>query len=419
MSDTGLLLSGCSLVEERGAPATSLETTVTRPRCYPPPLPPVAAVSPWASPRAPYPSCDGCSAATRGLDGTGQARTREPASPLALGAAGLRPAPFRARRAGAAGQADAAGQARGRRRSGRARGRPGRHPGRGPAHGEGSRRRGARPRAGGLRPRQRLRRRRVALGPHRRRRRQGRPPPRRSARPGDVPGRDRHRGLPRPDAERQPRAERHGRPRAARRDPHRAQPRGPTPPRRVRGPRRGQRRHSPDRRQGARGPRRGSRAHRAPPGDVRRRGAGARRPARRARRWRREHLHRGDHEPRRAALLRRRHPDARADDHDRRQDRVRRHAHQRGRVRRGREDQVAQGEGQPVPLARQDPRGQRDLLAVLVAVGRGAPARLGGALRAEGRRCDRRRPPGARAADGPHRPGAGARRGRAQLRPTW
>ena len=135
--------------------------------------------------------------------------------------------------------------------------------GRGPAHGEGSCRRGARPRPGGLRPRQRLRRRRVALGPRRRRRRQGRPPPRRGARPGDVPGRDRHRGLPRPDAERQPRAERHGRPRAARRDPHRAQPRGPTPARRVRGPRRGQRRHSPHRRQGARGPRRGSRARRA------------------------------------------------------------------------------------------------------------------------------------------------------------
>ena len=101
----------------------------------------------------------------------------------------------------------------------------------------------------------------------------------------------------------------------------------------------------------------------------------------------------------------------------RRQDRVRRHGHQRGRLGRGREDQVAQGEGQPVPRARQDARGERDLLAVLVAVRRGAAARLGGALRAAGRRRDRRRPAGAGAPDGPHRPRAGARR-RASSTPT-
>ena len=52
----------------------------------------------------------------------------------------------------------------------------------------------------------------------------GRPAPRGRPRPGDLDRRDRHRGLPRADAERQPRAERPGRPRPARRHPHLAQP---------------------------------------------------------------------------------------------------------------------------------------------------------------------------------------------------
>ena len=49
--------------------------------------------------------------------------------------------------------------------------------------------------------------------------------------------------------------------------------------------------------------------------------------------------------------------------------------------RRRRQDQVAQGQGQPVPHARQEGRDERDLLAVLVAVRRGAAARVGGPLR--------------------------------------
>ena len=48
-------------------------------------------------------------------------------------------------------------------------------------------------------------------------------------------------------------------------------------------------------------------------------------------------------------------------------------------------------------------RDERDLLAVLVAVRRGAAPRVGGQVRPEGRRRDHRRPAGARAADGPHR----------------
>ena len=130
--------------------------------------------------------------------------------------------------------------------------------------------------------------------------------------------------------------------------------------------------------------RQGSPPHRPAAGDVRRGGAGARRAARRARCRRREQLPRGDHEPRRAALLRRRDPDPRAADHGRGQDRVRRDRHQRGHLRPApRQDQVAQGEGQPVPPARQDARGERHVLAVLDAVGRGAAPRLGGALREE------------------------------------
>ena len=50
----------------------------------------------------------------------------------------------------------------------------------------------------------------------------------------------------------------------------------------------------------------------------------------------RPHLHRRDHEPGRAALLRRRHPDAGPDDDVRRQGRVRRHRDQRGHRRRRR-----------------------------------------------------------------------------------
>ena len=45
------------------------------------------------------------------------------------------------------------------------------------------------------------------------------------------------------------------------------------------------------------------------------------------------------------------------------------------------QDQVAQGQGQPVPHARQEGRDERDLLAVLVAVRRGAAPRVGGQVR--------------------------------------
>ena len=61
---------------------------------------------------------------------------------------------------------------------------------------------------------------------------------------------------------------------------------------------------------------------------------------------------------------------------------------------------VAQGQGEPVPHARQAGRDERDVLAVLVAVRRGAAPRVGGQVRPEGRRRDHRRPAGARAAHG-------------------
>ena len=85
---------------------------------------------------------------------------------------------------------------------------------------------------------------------------------------------------------------------------------GAAPARRGRRPRGRRRQHALHRRQGARGPRPGVGQDRADQHDVRRGGAGPRRAARRARRRGRPQLHRRDHEPGRAALLRRRHPDA-------------------------------------------------------------------------------------------------------------
>ena len=63
--------------------------------------------------------------------------------------------------------------------------------------------------------------------------------------------------------------------------------------------------------------------------------------------------------------------------------------------------------GNPFHTPGKTGRDERDLLAVLVAVRRGAAARLGGQLRPEVRRRDHHRPAGAGPPDGPHRAGGG------------
>ena len=55
-------------------------------------------------------------------------------------------------------------------------------------------------------------------------------------------------------------------------------------------------------------------------------------------------------------------------DHEGRPGDLRRPGHQRGHLGRAGVHQVAEGEGQPLPLAREEPPGERDLLAELVAV---------------------------------------------------
>ena len=118
MSDTGLLPS-LSVAGRGGRASARHETSGTGHRCYRPAWPTRAAVSPCAQPGGPYPSCDG-SRADGGPDGTRTSELRGPATPLALGAAGLRRALLRAGRTGPAGPADDGRQAPGRRRPRRA-----------------------------------------------------------------------------------------------------------------------------------------------------------------------------------------------------------------------------------------------------------------------------------------------------------